>query len=624
MSEANRLTIGRLRNVYLVPRGHPDPYGVRDRLDVGARARLAAGVRLASVALPCDDRAVWLIRRLDLAFGLDSSVDEAVLARVWSERLVAAVAKMVAAGPDGDTVLYFPDRSAYLARFLTDLAAGRARGRWYYAEFESLAALPPGAIVREALARAPASAADVLLQLRHEGSLEPVLVLLTAHDARVLCDLLDLNAHLEPGAALDRTLAAWGETAFPHFAGGVATPQNVLRLWLSARHAGAPSAGLRRAAEILLNFAESLGRSPELRVLNALAEGGWFAAVQRARAAGAGSLLESLLAVHALAAGEPERLCHVARTLAPCEAPTTLRPAPIVTSPFAGLLLVWPSFLALGLAKPIDPRLRFLVALKLLGRARAVQGFHDLVPLLAAGIDHPPPPAAWGCQPADWLAAIHRQLLRALASGGWIQGRCLAVECPSLPDGLGEILLLRDVASDTWVYAKPLGDERPRVALDRGLAAVAEALGTAPAFLLRGPTFVEDLPPSQALTDDLAAAVARYTKYARPVTADLAFLTLAGRPLPPGLDLALDQMGTLLARAVLRIFAARFRGFAWSSAEYLYQNFLSAAGWIRTGDEGEARLRCPPLHVILRMAGAAGGTIPLTGGERITLSLEPD
>ena len=67
-------------------------------------------------------------------------------------------------------------------------------------------------------------------------------------------------------------------------------------------------------------------------------------------------------------------------------------------------------------------------------------------------------------------------------------------------------------------------------------------------------------------------------------------------------DIALS----LIARAVLRGFTWRLPGFAWSSASYLYENFLDVAATIQPDEHRwSVHLTLAPLHIVLAMTGAA-------------------
>ena len=137
-------------------------------------------------------------------------------------RIATAVVTAIERGPDGESILYFPDRAAYLAYFLGELAGGRAWGRWSLAEFEPLRSLPPGTAAVEALARQPAWAEATLLHLAGQGKLDRVLGLMTERDARLALDLAagtDIGTGSRPQAeavdrsAADALLTLWAEQA---------------------------------------------------------------------------------------------------------------------------------------------------------------------------------------------------------------------------------------------------------------------------------------------------------------------------------------------------------------------------------------------------------------------------
>ena len=86
------------------------------------------------------------------------------------------------------------------------------------------------------------------------------------------------------------------------------------------------------------------------------------------------------------------------------------------------------------------------------------------------------------------------------------------------------------------------------------------------------------------------------------------------------LDLALS----LAARGVLRLFAWRLPGFAWSRTGKLYANFLDVTATV----EPEAKrwlvsVSRPPLHVVLAMTGAAHDTYRVSwlGGRLVQLTM---
>ena len=82
----------------------------------------------------------------------------------------AAVARVLR-GETVDGVMRFPDRAAWLAALLWDHARGEARGRWSYAKFAQLDALPAEYVPRQLFAAEPGMVRPVLLRLHAERRL---------------------------------------------------------------------------------------------------------------------------------------------------------------------------------------------------------------------------------------------------------------------------------------------------------------------------------------------------------------------------------------------------------------------------------------------------------------------
>jgi hypothetical protein len=164
--------------------------GLGGQVDHIARTRLAPAIaRALEHAVPGDDTSVWLIRDLaaDLALGLDEGSEDE-LAREWAHEIVSVLVATVAAGPDGDRVVRFPSRTAFLARFAVDVVGGDAWQSWWYASLDGLRSLPSGTAVREAFTSTPSDGAAALALLFEEGSLDRVLYALSEHDADVLLE----------------------------------------------------------------------------------------------------------------------------------------------------------------------------------------------------------------------------------------------------------------------------------------------------------------------------------------------------------------------------------------------------------------------------------------------------
>jgi hypothetical protein len=678
------VTIEQLHSVYRVSRRHPAPEEARARLDAVARSRMTERCGMALyAALAADDPSIWLIRRLELDVTLDiGGASDDALALAWAEEIARSIVRIIEGGPDGDLVVRFADGAEYTAQFIRDLAAGRAWDRWYYEDFDSLRVLPSGTAVREALARAPEQAETVLLRLAATEDLERALDVLSENDAAWILEvgLPNLSARMPgegPRAAMEALASVWTGAAPRLFPSGLATARNALRLYLALRErrpdvpAGRP---MRTAVERLLEFAEVQRRMPVRGPLLArLAAGDVAGAVALARESGVRARLESLPFVARAAASDDDWLRRVARQVG---GPETGREADeeemrdtawTFATPFAGLFLLLPHLMELGLSELLaaapsqesrrasaalphavpepagmsrEQALRLLLALKCLGRPRALEAAGDPAVLLAAGLNRPPALDAL----AQWSAAATeeenrlslRTLIAALARLHQAEGRCLAVERAEWPPGRA-VLLLRDAAGDAWLYA---GEDGPD-ALREGLCLMEEAFGAPPECLLlrrgmgeesapdafAGRVVREDEPESEALPEDMRAVIAGFLARARPAEADLQYLSLEDLlPLsaaPVGFDLA----WSLIARAALRDFARRLMGFEGSSLEYLYRNFLAGRGVVRVEPERIAvQLPLSPLRIVLRMAGVDGQsyTIPWLDDRPVTLSLAAD
>lgn len=117
----------------------------------------------------------WLLRRLDAGAQVGSTWSSVQVGVVLARGIAAQVAAVARGGTDPENALWFPDRAAFVTRFLLDLATGRVQGRWEYAQFSDLLGRREPAA---ALASAePAVVATALTQLT-PAELETVAVAL--------------------------------------------------------------------------------------------------------------------------------------------------------------------------------------------------------------------------------------------------------------------------------------------------------------------------------------------------------------------------------------------------------------------------------------------------------------
>lgn len=638
-----RVTIDRLNSLYLFSKEHPAPDALRGRLDAVMRDRLSAACgRVLSEALDATDPSVWLIRRLDIDLTLDAgAANDDRIAQAWGNCLATGIVRMLARGADGDAVLHFADRAAYLAQFAGDLAGDRAWDQWCYAAFDSLRSLPVSAALREALIRDSDQTEPALLRLRAAGRLEAVLNALNGDDAQRVYIACLLNGSTGPAgrADVEAVVAAW-QMARPRAGSiGFVTAHNRLRLYTTIRsQPGAAYNGLGDAIDRVLGFAEVLRQAESTGALvTRLTEGDPRGAIALARSGGVTSNLESLAAMQRLVDGDS--LARVAHVLAPApdreltgsEPPST---GQAFITPFGGIFLLLRAMQDLGVCNWPEQNqaamLRYWIALKCFGRARAREAMADSVMRLAVGLQETPPAEDWQALMGSTSAlgeACLRPSIENLAQRGWIEGRALCAEevIGVWPDR--SILLVSDVARDVWLYAAPIDDATGlRDALACAIDWVRQATGISASCLLIASalarrveasglaglaaqivTFDDETRDRSMLSEDIRAVVDRCFERRKSAAIDLRYLSWSGADLPFGVHPDFDLAGSIVARAVLKGFAARLMGFERSSAEYLHRNFLEGMSSVRVAaDRIEVALPSSPLSVILHMAGLDG------------------
>jgi hypothetical protein len=142
------------------------------------------GAPLERALSTLDADGYWLIRRLAVRAGVGAEWTTAQMAATVAGAIGDAVRQRVRRGREEGDVLWFPDREAFVADFLLDLARGRAGGRWEYDEFAPLPEWPDAAIalaaaepavLQAALARlGPAGLEEVADLVRGDRLLEVV------------------------------------------------------------------------------------------------------------------------------------------------------------------------------------------------------------------------------------------------------------------------------------------------------------------------------------------------------------------------------------------------------------------------------------------------------------------
>ena len=209
----------------------------------------------------------WVLRRLDVRACVGAAWSSPRMSGAVAREVACAVADRVRQGGDPETALWFPDRAAFVARFLLDLAEGRARERWEYAQFAELLRDPYAGPATLA-ADEPDVVADALLLLA-PTELE---IVASSCDGDALLQVLggpSRPVSVEPLLLALRQLASAGRLEVP----GVALVVAVT----AARASGLPVATVSGAARELAGILDLLraggSRRPEL--VAAVRDGRW-------------------------------------------------------------------------------------------------------------------------------------------------------------------------------------------------------------------------------------------------------------------------------------------------------------------------------------------------------------
>ena len=484
----NALHIGRIRTEYLVASAHRWPDRVRSRFDDAAAGSLAHNLSIAAGPLfPESDPSLWLIRRLEADLDVNASWDRERLAKQWASQIARVLAGHLEGSGDGQNVLRFDDRPAYVAGFLADLAGGSAWGKWYYSRFDGLRMLPVSAALRTAICEEPEGGADALLRLSPD-ELGTVLRALNAQDAhRVLASIAG-DARIADGeqcllAACDalrsgktpslRTAEEWNDA---------------LGLYLSVCRARKALSGptLMTTSRSLVRFARLLSGasgSERVRIVDAVC-GGVAPGLHAAMSASDAECLAPLAAcpsgrVQDAAALIDERCCRCCG-----EVGDEANEAPSVRQTlFGGIFLLLPVLAELPLEDavrgwpeerdcPNVPLVRILIASKCFGASQAPRVFGD--PLIRGLMGMPPdfPRSAL----RQWSQNVDRQAIERF-------GRTLSLArqgCGGRP--ACRTTLLRDRAHLSLVESFPLSRVLDRALTRAALTALRSFAARLPGF----------------------------------------------------------------------------------------------------------------------------------------------
>lgn len=456
----------------MVPRDHPSPQHVRSEMDDVVRKYVpeAFGRSLNAVLDPSDP-SVWVINQtqLDLVLDLHAAPPDE-LAGFLAARMAQSIAKIIAKGEDGISVLRFPNRAAYLVQFLFDLACDRAWTKWYFTEFESLRSLPRAAAIREALLREPARAETALLDLAASNRLRSVVSALSGRDQQLVVQCCS-GAIAHSSDALRAVLKAWSSAGrFSEF-GLLETYLHIRTEFpeLTPPHA----AGASQAVCCIWDWARA-GELPS--VVSALVAGRLVLPAAEAAAINTGIMLREVatqqrsLLDGVVSATKQQRLEDVRHFVSPLGGVFLM----LTVLPDARELLDL-------FAAPDDAHLRYLLFLTCF-RTRCQDAWRDSALQLAAGLTEVPDlaslrgvslcddlsslePLAWAEDVADLALDEGEELLpgfipnadlrKQLAIAAAILWRSFAAKFPGIGRSSIEYLWRNVLAGDAWLSVSP-------------------------------------------------------------------------------------------------------------------------------------------------------------------------
>lgn len=633
-TRTQRLTIKRLHAEYLISEQQPEPARLKAQLDesISQTPTLALSAALAH-HFAGQDTSVWLIRRLHIAVDVNANWQAEASGRAWASQIEQTLATVLDGGADGENILRFPNPAAYLARFLVDVANGSAWGKWHYEPFAGLRLLSTSATLRTAIADRPDEGRDALLQLS-SYEVRRLLAALESQDARRLLDHLaaaSANGTLHHWETL---WAAWEALALdPTETSGDA--RQALHLYITAGQMDPHAAGaaLRSGAYALLQLARSLAQSSASQGEELLAclMSKELAGLYLLAGASDGERMSPLLTC------EPAWLRHAGQTLldrTKGEAAAAFAGGERRDTTLGGIFLLLPLLDELPLAEAtVDwpgcsqltalTLLRFLILIKTCGSANARRAFYDPLVRDLMGI----PGSLILADLREWqraLTAHHRQTLPAALSS-WQQSRATLGKhylLARVPARGAPLAVLFESERGLWLCIIPYRSRHlPRLAVDLHQRLVAE--GHRPEYLLCDPALLAAFDPASLpcrLLSLQANEVGRITEgdpgtkevLARldKVADDLAFLAL---PNSFGVAPALDRALSVMTQSLLRTFAGRLPGFAYSSLPYLHTNFLDfSAGLEEAPEQRIVHLGKPLLHLVLNMTGMTRSTYHLS------------
>jgi len=658
-SEA-RFTVGRWSGTYHVPRELCDARDLQLRLDSVVAERLALVCKSFLEQSPnSSDPSIWRVRDLSLNLSLDAGFSDVhSVARNWASSLTSEILSIIENDEVSDTILRFPNRIAYLAQLVSDLASDRAWGKWYFEEFFDLQSLTSRQAICSIFLHGDTSPADLLLQIASMGRLESVLRVLSDDDARLIFDCCfdgmaasSRSGNLQTMAGI--VLDFWNSA--PLRAGSRAENRfrDALRLLvrtLSGYPSGQGHLQLKAVINGLLALRQILQEIHKPGLMDSLFEhlaaSDVQSATEIAARCGVHNSTEALAFFAQLMQGDAA-WAHQAAAVVLGDwnkekffTSSNIPEGESILSSFGAIFLLGPSLTASSLDEltrrasdscdsPEKPAavLRHLAAVKCFGGARLADTSDDAAIRLFSGREGTSFQQALKDVNVRQLnlAAAHGVLLQSLLSRHKFHEPVLIADLATFPPDK-PVLILHELAQDEWLDAVPLafsGDDTIRVLqaslqslapfwnLDHPVLFLGESLCSRMDMLALQqalPSFCAlrrmDEPTEEKLASDLGLVRSQLTYRLESAKQQFQYFSLAA--IWPGfeVDPHLDCTFTLVSRAALRHFSRKLFGFEFSSPNHIYENFLSGLSEIRrAGERLEVRLPQSPLSLILRMAG---------------------
>jgi hypothetical protein len=620
----NRLQIRRFRADYLVAADHPSPETLKARLDETIERRLASALSVAFAPWFSEsDTSLWFIRRLQVDVALNAALERDQIAEAFTAQIGKSLGDALQERADDGNVLRFPNRAAYLAAFLSDLANGAAWSKWYYESFAGLKPLPISSALRTAICD-DASTGGEALQALSPLELRRVISSLTSADARRILDsLAESDAGADEFRSFEAVWAAW--SAAESISTMPETWQQALHAYVSASHdfIDAGGSNLRKAAVALSRLYTRLALGSEDdndRLVMALLEGDQAALYDVAGAAD----YEALLALLTCPADWRRE---VGLALLGKRGPRQAveQASARRGTPFGGAFLLLPFLDDLPLAECVRgwpntdqaaavSLVRFLILIKCAGQERGGEAFRD--PLLRDLLLIPPDVSRAVLR--EWQEGITEaqlaEFLEALIEWQTFRGamtsetQVLATLC----EGDNAVAVLVDGRRGLWLAVRQYEPRKPEDLSDFMRSHLTRLSGNA-GLLLCDPSLqpsiqrefeglrIASIDGSQDMVRQLDAGDATKDLVARldKIAGDVNHLAL---PAAYGIDRALDATLTIAAQHVMRSFAYRLSGFAASNLPYIWHNFLdSRATFEEDAERRIIRLGRPPLHLIFSM-----------------------